>query len=477
LLDTWENFRIVRTEHFEIALRDREADLLEPYVTAVAEEAYAALAARYGTEPPTPIRLELYPSSADFSVRTLGLVGLGALGVSFGSTLVMDSPSAREAGAFNWASTLWHELAHAFHLGISAHNVPRWFSEGLAVREQRVARDRWGFRPTPAFLQAWQTGRMPPLSRLNEGFVRPAFPEQVVFSYLLSSLAFDWIEEDFGFQVVRGFLDGYREGRSTEAVAEDLLGMDAAALDAAFERYMRRRFANELRAVADLPAPSAAGQGAQGLAAGHGGGGDVAALRARVRAQPGSFPARLALGRALVAAGEVDEAEEHLREALRLFPAYPGEDGPLRLLAEIHRSRGEMRQAADALRRLGTFNENAYAVHREEAELRRELGQAEEERAALVKAVEVFPFDPDLHARLAELHAGAGDTAGVVRERRAVLALDPVDRAQAHFRLAEALLAHGDRAGARSQVLRALEIAPTYDAALELLLRLRGGGT
>ena len=91
--------------------------------------------------------------------------------------------------------------------------------------------------------------------------------------------------------------------------------------------------------------------------------------------------------------------------------------------------------------------------------------------------MEVFPYDPDLHARLAELHEIAGDTGGVVRERRAVLALEPVDRAEAHFRLAQALVANGDRREGRSQLLRALEIAPTYQPALELLLQLRGGGS
>jgi len=74
-----------------------------------------------------------YRRHADFSVRTVGLAGLGALGVSFGSTLAMDAPSARPPGDFNWGSTAWHELTHAFTLGASGHRVPRWLSEGLSV--------------------------------------------------------------------------------------------------------------------------------------------------------------------------------------------------------------------------------------------------------------------------------------------------------------------------------------------------------
>lgn len=469
LLDTFERFREIRTPHFRIWIRADEADLLEPYVTELAETAYADLVARYGEAPPTPIRLELLPSSADFSVRTLGMPGLGALGVSFGSTLVMDSPSARQAGEFNWASTLWHEMAHAFHLGLSNHEVPRWFSEGLAVREQRVAEPRWGFRADPGFLQAWRSGSMPPLSRMNEGFVRPSFPGQVAYSYLQASLAFDWIEEEYGFPAIRAFLDGYREGRSTEDLAESILGLDSDALDEAFEAYMETRFATELASTAEPGGPG------PGLAL-PGGDGDLAGLRARARTQPGSFAAQLALGQALVAEGRLDEAEAPLRTAHELFPGFGGGlDGPLGQLARIHESRGELEEAATALRELGELDESGYAVYQAEARIRRQIDDPAGERLALSRAVEVYPYEPDAHLRLAELAEAAGDTGTAVRERRAILALDPVDRADAHYRLAVALVADGQREEARSQVLRCLEIAPSYGPALELLLELRAG--
>ena len=69
----------------------------------------------------------------------------------------------------------------------------------------------------------------------------------------------------------------------------------------------------------------------------------------------------------------------------------------------------------------------------------------------------------------------AGDLAGAVAERRAIVALDPVDRAAAHFQLARTLHLNGDPAAARSAVLAALEIAPNYEEALDLLLELRRG--
>lgn len=61
-----------------------------------------------------------------------------------------------------------------------------------------------------------------------------------------------------------------------------------------------------------------------------------------------------------------------------------------------------------------------------------------------------------------------------VRERRAVLALDPVDRAEARYQLARAYFEAGDGASARREVLRALEEAPSFEQAQRLLLEIRG---
>jgi len=50
-----------------------------------------------------------------------------------------------------------------------------------------------------------------------------------------------------------------------------------------------------------------------------------------------------------------------------------------------------------------------------------------------------------------------------------------VDQAAAHTDLAESYLRGGKRAEAKKQTLAALEIAPTYERAQELLLKLTEG--
>lgn len=461
LLDTFGGYEPKETEHFELFLHGSESELLATYLAPIAEEAFDSLSRRYGDEPDLPVRAELFPSHADFSVRTLGEAGLGALGVSFGRVLVMDSPSAREVGDYNWASVFWHELAHTFHLAISDNRVPRWFSEGLAVHEQRQAREGWGHQPNIGFLQALLEGRLKKVSELNDGFMRPDYPEQVVHSYLQASLVFQMIEEEHGFEAIVAMLRGYRDGATTEDLFERVLGISILDFDDDFESYMDDRYRSALAGLVRTESPP--GRGAE-----------IAEVEAFVTAHPGDFVQRLRLGIMLFRDQRHEEAEPHLREALRIFPDYGGADSPYWFLAAIHRDRGEMEQAAAALARLTALSESNYAALLQHADLLEGLGRMEESADALDRAVQIWPYDPGLHIKLAELHTENGNHPQAVLERQAVVALEPADRAEALYLLARSQHLAGDARGARRSVMGALEIAPNYNDALEFLLEIRG---
>lgn len=92
----------------------------------------------------------------------------------------------------------------------------------------------------------------------------------------------------------------------------------------------------------------------------------------------------------------------------------------------------------------------------------------------------ISPYGAAHHVRLASYYAKLGDRRKAVRERGAVVALNPVDRAEALYQLALAHFEAGDAQAARREVLKALEDAPNFEKAQELLLRLQvnrpGGG-
>jgi len=461
LLDTFKDYRETTSPRFRFVVDGKESELLSTYLRPLAEAAYDSLAARYQYKPPTPIRLEVYRSHADFSVRTVGLAGLGALGVSFGTTLAMDSPAARDIGDFNWGSTFWHELAHTFTLGASDHRVPRWLSEGLSVLEERRARKGWGADVTPEFLAAYKAGRLVKVSRMNDGFMRPAYPQQLIFSYYQASLVGELIERDFGPRAIVDMLNGYKGGATTAQVFERTLKMSPQAFDAKFDAYLKERFAKGLAAVEPKDVR-----------------GDAAV---RAPAVDGEYMRALSRGIGAFETKNYDEAITALGQAKALFPEDAGPQSPYWFLAQAYKAKGNARAEAAELTALTIRNEDNYAANVELATVLEQLGDTAGAAAALDRAMFISPYDGALHVRLANLYGRLGDKPRTVRERLAVVALNPVDRAEALYQLALAYYQAGEAQAARREVLRALEDAPNFERAQELLLRLQssnrsGGG-
>jgi cellulose synthase operon protein C len=432
LLDTFEEYDVRRLAGFELMLHRDEADLLLPYLEIAAAQAHSELSERYGDRPRGDVRIEMYPRSADFSVRTVGLAGLGALGVSFGDVLALDSPSAREAGSYNWLTTLWHEMAHTIALGVSESRVPRWFTEGLSVHEERRARPGWGHPITPEFLIVYDDDELPPVSRLNEGFIRPRTPAHIGHAYDMAALVAAWIEETRGFDAIIRMLHGYRDGQSTEEVFRTVLGDEGEAIDEDFDRWLRERS-------------------------------DPADAR--------TFMTLFQQGRQAMDAGDMAAATRAFEQAGELFPV-AASGSPYALLAQIHLREGDEEAAIEALKILSEHDETAYSANQELARLLEENGDVQGAAAALERAVWIYPYDAEPHVKLAELYGQLGEHPLAVRERRAIVGLQPTDRAGALYQLASALFQAGQLEQARSEVLRALEIAPNFTEAQDLLLQI-----
>jgi tetratricopeptide (TPR) repeat protein len=174
--------------------------------------------------------------------------------------------------------------------------------------------------------------------------------------------------------------------------------------------------------------------------------------------------------------GRTDEAIAALEQARVVFPEYAGPDAPTLLLARLYEEQGDDERALEAYRAYTALNENHLGAHLALANFEEKAGNAEGMRDALDRAIWIDPYERDVHDRLAVAHEGAGDWEASIRERRALLGLDPTDRAHAYYRLALALHRDGASTEARSVVLRALEIAPNYEDAVDLLIEIRDNG-
>jgi hypothetical protein len=445
LLDDLGRYRTIDRGRFRLVAPADEAELLAGLLLPLLEPAYDSLAARYGHVPAGPVRLELFRRSADFSVRSVGQVGLGALGVSFGAVLAMDAPSARAPGSYNWGTTAWHELAHTFTLGASGHRVPRWLSEGLSVVEEQRAGRGWGMDPGVDFLVRLARGRLPPVSRLTDGFVRPRAPEEVGHAYVQAALVCRWIEARFGARALPALLAAYRDGADTPAAFARVLRLAPAQVDSGFAAWVAQELAAGVAAVRGADARDSSG---------------------------GAFVAAMREGMRLLATDTV-RARARLAAARALFPGYAGGDGPAWPLARLALAGGDTAQALALLAEVTGRDDTAWEANRLEAAVREARGDRAGALAALERLQWLWPYEAALHARRGALAEALGRHAEAVGAWRAAVAARPDDLPAMRTGLARALAAAGDTAAARRELLGVLEEAPGYEPAQALLLALR----
>jgi tetratricopeptide (TPR) repeat protein len=459
LLDNLEPFDTIRDGDMVVRLHPDESPVMRHYAPQLAREALDALSQRWEFTPKGPILVEMFPKHDDFAVRTLGLPGmLGALGACFGRVVTLDSPKARDPGTFNWGETLWHEMAHVITLQLSNNRLPRWLSEGTSVFEERRAREDWGREMALPFARAIDRKQVIQLRELNSGFSNP---ETISLAYYQASLVVEHIAEVYGQAKLRELVRSYADGLDTEAAIRHALGVDIDELQKTFDGFVDKRFSNVRRALA---VPEGLGPETP-----------LEQVKTIAAANPGSFAAQMSLGLAL-RASSADAAIAAFERAAALVPNATGDDSPHALIAEIALKTGDKVRAARALDALTAHAQTDVASSRQLVRLLEGAREPARLQVALKRVVAVDPFDVQAQTTLGRMSLTEGRTAEAVRYFRAALGARPVDRAGAHADLAEALAQAGDKAEAKKQALAALEIAPTFTRAQDLLLKLISGG-
>jgi tetratricopeptide (TPR) repeat protein len=412
-----------------------EAEVLEPYVLDLTNKAIGLYSKRYGFELKEPVIVELYPEHDDFAVRTSGLPGIGLLGVTFGYLVAMDSPTARADSNFHWGTTLWHELAHVFTLEATGHLVPRWFSEGVSVYEE------WSTGPLPGrhiplpVFQAIKEDKLLPIAELDRGFIRPQYEAQVIVSYMQAGLICEYIAKRWGQKGLEGVLKEYGAGKETPAALQAALKISAEQFDKDFAGYVQEQVGS---VVANLEPWQKAQQEAQ------------AAFVEKDWKAAGAAAA----------------------SAIELFPDYVDEGSAYIVKARAHKELGEPNQVTATLldyRKLGGHDPAALISL---AKSLAEASRNDDAIAVLEDVLMVAPLREEVHSELGDRLLQAGDAKRAIVEFRALLAMNPHDLSDAHYRLAKAYFAAEDRASSREHLLYALEIAPGFREAQQLLLEI-----
>ena len=437
LLDSYKNYDTFSDQTTIFKLDKTEAAQLLPYMQAELHTIIATYEKKYRMTLPGPVQVEVYPNHEDFAVRTTGMPGLGALGVTFGEVIAMDSPSARKPGDFNWGSTLWHEMSHVFILTATNHRVPRWFTEGLAVHEEGKRSPEWSARVTPEVLLAIHDKKLLPVVDLDRGFVVPQYPSQVIVSYFQAGAICDFIEAKWGEDKLLDMVHSYAHLQTTTQAIQQDLGVSTEQFDQQYLAWINQKYGSEAMHFDE-------------------------------------WKDKL---KALVAAAQQKQYDTVLQQGpavIALYPEYVDDANAYELMAAADQVQGDAKsetailtayeheggQMPDDLKHLATLEEAA--------------GQQAEAAATLERLNYIYPVkDEELHRRLGDLLYSQKQYDGAIREYKVLAASSPVDKAGAQFDLAQAYFAAGQMDKAEDSVLGALETAPGYRPAQKLLLELQ----
>jgi len=167
------------------------------------------------------------------------------------------------------------------------------------------------------------------------------------------------------------------------------------------------------------------------------------------------------------------EAKPVLTKLVELYPGFVGPDSTCRMLAATYRNLGETNKERDVLTRFAKEDDEAPDAYQRLME----LGTANADWKIVGENAKRFlavnPLVPLSYRYLAKLSEVKRDAKTGIMAYRALAQLDPPDPAETHYQLARLLHEEGN-SEARREVVIALEEAPSYRKALQLLLEVAG---
>lgn len=461
LKDELSRFVTLEEPPFQVRMEAHEAKVYGRDVMQLLQQAKTRLGEKYGWTPDTPIIVEIFPKPNDFAVRTFGMPGVsGFLGVCFGTVITANSPASQKERPANWQAVLWHEYCHVVTLELTHHRIPRWLSEGISVYEEQQAHAAWGQQMNPDYRKRILSGRLTPIRQLSGAFLQPESPKDLQFAYFQSAMVVDFLVKRYGFVTLKKVLDdlasGVEIGHALERHAADLDQMDAEFRADAAEQAKQLGYGldwetYDLSAIIDDDDPDR--------------------LARWVEDHPTSLSGLLALAKQSIQARKWDEAVTPLQRLINLYPEQTGGDSAYVLLAAVQRQRKDAKAEREILESY-VPKDDAPA-----ASLFRliELQQKDRDWAGVMTAAAqlrgIQPLSPVLHRAQAQAAEELSRWPDAMSALEALLELAPDDQADLHFRLARAYHELKSPA-AKRHVLMALEHAPRYRAAQELLLEI-----
>jgi tetratricopeptide (TPR) repeat protein len=239
LLDRLDAMDVVSSEHFEVRFDARTDPFLGELMLEYMESVHKDLSAIFDHSPAVTTLIEVFPTHAQFSVRTTGTPWIGTVGASTGRVIAMVAPrdSADTLGSYNWAQVLRHEYAHTVSLSATENRISHWMTEGLAVYAEQTPL-QWAW--VPLLYSAVTKDQLFTMDRLTWGFVRPKKPTDRVLAYAQSYWMCRYLIDTYGRESMLQLLGAFKRGLDERAAFTEVIARTPEQFHEEFVRWARR---------------------------------------------------------------------------------------------------------------------------------------------------------------------------------------------------------------------------------------------
>ena len=229
----------------------------------------------------------------------IGLPFLGTVAASTGRIVALVSPGEMQShGGFAWARTLKHEMTHIFNLQQTGYNIPHWFTEGLAVNNEKIPLP---YRWTLLLRRRAAANTLMDLNTVNAGFARAMDGDECQLAYCQSLLYVEYMLSLKGGDALKQMVAAYVDDPSTEDAIRKVFGVSQAEFEQGYTAFLRKRIdATPVLAAAESE--------------------KLDELEKAHRQQPGDAAAAARLALAYLQRGAKKEAADLADEALKLQP-------------------------------------------------------------------------------------------------------------------------------------------------------------
>ncbi len=238
--DTFD-WKVYESPHFNIYYYPEVEPFLEKLVS-YSESAYLKVSTTLDYQLGFKVPVFFYKTHGEFEQTNITMSmlpeGVGAFATPSKNRIVIpidDPPDQMQ-------TTLTHELVHIFQYDMFYQSdlskayrsaPPLWIMEGMA---EFVGQTGWSTRNEAVIRDAVLNDMVPPILSLNA---------QTFLTYRFGQAAFDYMNEQWGLEGVRDFIQAFRRhltSRNLGKVVEEAFGVTPEEFDNGFRRYLRGKY-------------------------------------------------------------------------------------------------------------------------------------------------------------------------------------------------------------------------------------------